>query len=274
MPRITDTKLFQLAHKAAQQRGSPQGEQLARIFYQAYQLSQNYNYDFHSNGEARLLKVLSTFRMNTVFDVGGNKGDWTKLVLKIYPEANIYSFEPIPEMFTQLTASTQHEPRVRRFNTAVGADESEVTLRYYPGSSGQSSLFEFPVAEPPVLVSCKSIALDSFVVRESIEEIDFLKIDVEGAEHLVLAGAKSLLQSNKIRVLQFEYGLININTHFLLKDFYDLFAQAGYCIGKVYPNWVDFAPYSHSQENFIGPNFVAVRKEEVSILEVLSKADS
>ncbi len=59
---------------------------------------------------------------------------------------------------------------------------------------------------------------DEFLAREGIGRVDFLKLDVEGAEHLVLQGLNEYLQKGRIRLVQFEYGLVNILTHFLLRD--------------------------------------------------------
>ena len=56
---------------------------------------------------------------------------------------------------------------------------------------------------------------DAYCTRHRIERIDLLKIDVEGAEHLVLRGFERMLHERRIEVIQFEYGLANIYTHHL-----------------------------------------------------------
>jgi methyltransferase FkbM-like protein len=93
---------------------------------------------------------------------------------------------------------------------------------------------------------------DEFLAREGIVEVDFLKLDVEGAEHLVLRGFDRLLRERRVRFVQFEYGRVNILTRFLLKDFHQLFAAHGYLVGKIYPDHVDIRDYDLGDEDFLG----------------------
>jgi hypothetical protein len=106
---------------------------------------------------------------------------------------------------------------------------------------------------------------DEFLMREGVGEVDFLKLDVEGAEHLVLKGLADHLRQRSIRLIQFEYGRVNILTHFLLRDFYQLLAGYGYVTGKIYPNYVDFREYSLSDEDFMGPNYLACRAGDEAV---------
>src|SRR5439155_19181087 len=100
---------------------------------------------------------------------------------------------------------------------------------------------------------------------EGIREVDFLKLDVEGAEHLVLQGLENHLRDRRVRFVQFEYGRVNILTHFLLRDFYQLFAAYGYVVGKIYPDYVDVREYDLSDEDFLGPNYLACRAGDAAL---------
>ena len=61
-------------------------------------------------------------------------------------------------------------------------------------------------------------------------------------------------------------GRINIVSKALLHDFYGLLGGYGYTIGKVYPNAVSFSEYDYEMEDFIGPNFIAVRSGEKELI--------
>jgi hypothetical protein len=89
-----------------------------------------------------------------------------------------------------------------------------------------------------------------------------LKLDVEGAEHLVLQGLDEALSERRIRFVQFEYGRVNILTRFLLRDFYTLFATHGYVVGKIFPDHVDIRDYDLNDEDFLGPNYLACRGDD------------
>jgi hypothetical protein len=103
----------------------------------------------------------------------------------------------------------------------------------------------------------------------NISQIDFLKIDVEGAEHLVLKGFGDMLSTNQIKIIQFEYGECNKITRFLLGDFYDLLCKRGYIVGKIFPYGVEFKDYKIRDDDFIGPNYLAVLESEKKIIEKL-----
>ena len=104
-----------------------------------------------------------------------------------------------------------------------------------------------------------------------VERIDLLKVDVEGAEHLVFDGFGAAMDAGQIDVIQFEYGKVNIITHFLLRDFYDFLETRGYQVGKLFPDHVDFRPYALEDEDFLGPNYIAVRKVRADIIDALRK---
>ena len=119
--------------------------------------------------------------------------------------------------------------------------------------------------DPFCSASCEK--LENF----GIGDIDFLKIDTEGSENLVLEGLLDTLKNRDIKVIQFEYGYINIISKFLLYDFYQFFDELGYTIGKIYPKRVEFKEYNLKDENFFGPNYVAVKSSETDIIESLAK---
>ena len=267
---VSSQELFKIAIRAAELRGTSEGAQLAQVFRDSYRLSENYNYDFQTNGELNLLKKIRPFGIKTIFDIGANFGEWAKFALSVFNDAQVHCCEPIPETFAKLTTTLSTEPRVKLHNVAVSDKNGEMEFRHYRDNPGQTSAFYFPNSFEHQTLNCSSRKLDDIAAEQGITQIDLLKIDVEGAEHLVLAGAKNLFSSKSIRIVQFEYGLININTRFLLQDFYDFFKDAGFKVGKIYPNTVDFSEYSLEMENFIGPNFVAVTEAEPEVIRALT----
>ena len=64
------------------------------------------------------------------------------------------------------------------------------------------------------------------------DHIDFLKLDVEGAEFTALTGSKQMLEAHKIKCVQFEY---NNHPKANLKGIYDLLAGFGYHLYKILP---------------------------------------
>ena len=111
---------------------------------------------------------------------------------------------------------------------------------------------------------------DRFMAENNIEHVDFIKMDLEGSEMDALVGLEKSLSEKRVRLIQFEYGYINITTKNLLADYYDFFAKHGYLVGKVYPKRVEFRKYEFKHEDFIGPNFVAAHQADAPLIKLLS----
>jgi hypothetical protein len=60
------------------------------------------------------------------------------------------------------------------------------------------------------------------------------------------------------------------HTHFV-KDAYELLEAKGYTVGKLYPDHVDFRAYKLKDEDFLGPNYVAVRSARTDLVEALRR---
>lgn len=74
---------------------------------------------------------------------------------------------------------------------ACGDSTGEVTLYFEPGYTVSSSVVPFAAGSKSVRVAMRR--LDDILHKEGVEHVDLLKIDVEGAEELVLAGARDAL---------------------------------------------------------------------------------
>ena len=113
---------------------------------------------------------------------------------------------------------------------------------------------------------------DEYCQQHGIQHIDFLKIDVEGADHLVLEGFDRMLDSRAVRVVQFEYGYTHGDAHFLMRDFYALFERHGYIVGRLEPAGVAFSPWTYEKNDFTsGPNYVAIAGDDAAALQTLSR---
>lgn len=99
--------------------------------------------------------------------------------------------------------------------------------------------------------------LDAWCARSGVVP-DLLKIDVEGHELDVLAGASDVLHS--VSVVQFEFGGCNIDTRTYFQDFFYFFTRAGFNLFRLGPKGLDrIAAYSEAEESFQTTNYFAVR---------------
>lgn len=236
---------------------------------------EGFSYNFKKNGELLLLKKIKSYPNSVVFDVGANIGDWTKIAISILPSAHIHSFELSNETFETLRNNLSGNTfSVTLNNLGLSNINKKIIYKDYGLNSGVNTIlsnadFHDKNIEP-TFKSGQLISGDSYCKLNNINYIDFLKIDVEGAENLVLDGFSYMLRNNLIRIIQFEYGYTHADAKFLIKDFYDLFNTMGYIMGPLKPSGVLFMDFNYLLNNFeSGPNFVAVLKSDTELIEKL-----
>jgi FkbM family methyltransferase len=268
--RVTFNDVAQVAQQLAFPPNSREPVALAVFCQQFLNAYKNWNYDGRSNGELWLLSRIATFRPSVVFDVGANVGGWLALARNLFPGAQFHAFEIIEATFIKLQERFAGSTELFLNNFGLSDQSGSINMHLFDASNMFTSHVAYPHGSYRKVV-CPTLRGDRYMEEKGIERIDFLKIDVEGAEHLVLKGFGAAVDSGQVEVIQFEYGKVNIITHFLLRDFYELLEQRGYSVGKLFPDHVDFRPYVLEDEDFLGPNFVAVRKMRPDIINSLRR---
>lgn len=230
----------------------------------------NLSYDLLTNGESFVLETLARFNPRVIFDVGANVGDWSIEAKTRCPTATIHAFEISPPTYETLTASTCNLPDVHCRNVGLSDAATQIRIRHYDSLPTLTTSTDYPHPFAFTELTAQVITGDDYAAEHQIEQIDLLKIDVEGMEESVLRGFNRMLSRGAIDLVQFEYGRVNIVNRYLLRDFYTFFREHGYVVGKVFPNYVDFRDYDLSDEDFMGPNYLACRENKVEYLQALS----
>jgi len=221
------------------------------------------------NGEKFVLEALARYDFKVMLDVGANVGEWVEMANEIFPESRIHAFEISPPTWEELVKKTCDMESVICEKVGLSDSKKTITIRHYQDMPALTTSISYDHSLPFVEIQAEVITGDSYVLDKSIGHIDFLKIDVEGMENLVLKGFVETLKKRDVDLIQFEYGNVNKITRFMLSDFYDLLQSYGYVIGKIYPNYVDFREYSLEEENFVGPNYLACRSDKNNYIETL-----
>lgn len=142
----------------------------------------------------------------TVVDVGANVGYYTLMAASIVgEEGQVHAFEPSPYAFARLHATicNNHISQVRLVQAALGDQRGQARL-FLPAQIGNHT--------PTLLgedvrhaVEVPIRTLDEYVRQHNIERIDLLKLDVEGFEPNVIAGARETIGAGKIRAVLCEF---------------------------------------------------------------------
>lgn len=154
------------------------------------------------------VKELTGLDINTFIDVGASEGQTAKAVHFIFPNAIIYSFEPVKQSFDILDRLREKIPNLQIFDFALGEKNGQTSFwmnDFIPASSLLSPTDELT----RLFHSCKNKKkipiyverFDNLGIR--LVKPVYLKIDVQGAENKVLEGFGELLK--QVDVLQVEY---------------------------------------------------------------------
>lgn len=231
---------------------------------------ENHDYDIQNNGELFVLRSMTSTPVSCLFDVGANQGGWSLAANRLFPEAAIHAFEIAQPTAKRLAQNIRNISNIVVNDFGLGAAAADTKIRYYENADYLTTTVDYQNVHDSQFLPAALQQGDHYAKTNNIEHIDFLKIDVEGMERQVLQGFAEMLSKRAIDVIQFEYGTMSIISRFLLRDYYLFFDKYGYNVGKIYPTFVLFKEYDLLDENFLGPNYLAVSPERMDLVNLLA----
>ena len=150
-------------------------------------------------------------KLRWVVDVGANTGQWSSMLLDCITPEKLIVVEPLPEAFAELEKKFGGKRRVELHNVAIGERESVEKLKVTRDTTGASLLR--PREEMRAVVGSNwTIASEVEVKMTTLDrllgnlpEVSLLKIDVQGYEQAVLAGAKQTLAKTKFVLIELNF---------------------------------------------------------------------
>lgn len=167
----------------------------------------------------------------TIIDAGANIGMFTLICSQLWPEAEIFAFEPIPEIFECLSANARmlNAEGIHLFNEGLSDLEGKLELTYYPfntvmsgaGESDHQILEAFlkeqydisslegtenmdqvlKEALDGIELSCSVRSISNLINNYNLDKIDLLKVDVEDWEEKIIDGIQDDHWTNIDRVI-------------------------------------------------------------------------
>lgn len=159
----------------------------------------------HEEGTTALFKKVVK-PGDIVLDLGANIGYFTILAAKLAgPTGKVFSFEPEPTNFWYLTKNIKlnHCINVFAFQKAVSDRVGQTQLFVCSYDSGHHTINQYDGIESyrrgrrsmAHAIEIETLTVDEFL-RDKIDRVDIIKMDVEGAEALALLGMKDTLGCN------------------------------------------------------------------------------
>ena len=160
----------------------------------------NQSLSVSTSGEVFAMKFAEK-KLNTnrkiILDIGGNKGEWTKIALEIFSNVSIFIFEPSSKLKNHLDNLFKNNRNVTFI--AHGVSNKKGSLKLY--NSGELIGTSFPKKLEDEYEEISVLSVDEFCTANQIIEIDYMKIDVEGNEYKVLLGSETFLKSKRIKFI-------------------------------------------------------------------------
>jgi len=225
--------------------------------------------NFYESGEINVLNIinekLKTNESLTIFDVGGNVGNYSKKLAEIFDaRATIHSFEPSKKTYEIFIETTKQFPNIIPNNLGLSDKENHQLLFTNKDGSGLASVYQRKLDHFGIFMDMseeiKLSTLDIYCKANKIDRINFLKLDIEGHELKALYGAKEMIDNKKIDFIQFEFGGCNIDSRTYFQDFFYLLKD-NYKIYRILNDGLfEISSYKEIYEIFITVNYLAIKK--------------
>lgn len=232
---------------------------LSKIYIDEYRY---FSYDPDVNGEKKIIKKLSQTITGKpiIFDVGANVGDWTDYADSLFEDYKAHLFELSKATCQTLEDRFSGNKKTVINNLALSDKNGQIEYVDYGKNDGGNTLLlnaNYHKKKSSV-AHARAIKGDDYCAERNIDRINYLKIDTEGAEYLVLKGFEELLQNHAIDIVQFEYGYTHADAKTLMKDFFEFFESNEYIVGRLSKKGVQFKTFSYADNDFkSGPNYIA-----------------
>jgi FkbM family methyltransferase len=182
--------------------------------------------------------LLEKYSIKHVIDGGANEGQWAIEVLSKHGHLRVDSFEPSETVFEYLKDNSAKYPFWKVHNVALG-DRNTTTSFNISDNQGQSSsvltpqnhLIHYPQVKFVATRNVEMVRLDT-QFRDD-KDFKYLKLDVQGAESIALAGSEGILDS-----------VIAIEIEMALDKAYE--SQLDFSESIVFMSTIGYKPFSFS----------------------------
>ena len=136
----------------------------------------------------------------TVIDAGANVGQYTLLAsTRVGTDGAVHSFEPVPATFTQLSSNVNANRLLNVYlnQAALWNESTTVKLSLSDEMKDNIGSYSVGITNQATAVESVSVRLDDYIVSKSIQSVDLIKMDIEGAEFFAIMGMQHVLERDR-----------------------------------------------------------------------------
>ncbi|MGL4650201.1 MAG: FkbM family methyltransferase, partial [Caldilineaceae bacterium] len=155
------------------------------------------------------LPWLKAYAFKAILDIGANRGQFARVARVLFPQATIYSFEPLPDSFAELCAAFQGDANFHALNVAVGETRGvkEFHQNDFAPSSSLLAMSETHQAAFPRTAHSRTIEvpvepLDAIAPTLALGDPFLVKIDTQGYESFVLQGGSGTIARAAVVIVE------------------------------------------------------------------------
>ena len=186
--------------------------------------------------------LLSGLKVQKIFDIGAHVGQTATEYSRLFPESTIYCFEPFPESFEKLCKRFKGNSLVKPIQFAV-SDKAAHARKFYVNQCSNTNSLLPTVEDVTCWSNIQNVAtievpvttIDDFCKKEAINEIQILKMDIQGGELLALKGATEKLHQEAISLIYTEVEFVPLyKKQALFYEIYNFLSDYGYTLFDIY----------------------------------------
>lgn len=173
-------------------------------------------------------------KIDTLFDIGGNIGLFSKTIRLMLPEVKIYAFEPLPDCYLNMNMHMDGDGKYEGFNCGLG-EKLEILFIEKSIHSPSSSFLKmgpihrdaFPQTSQSQRLEVPVKRLDDLAKNFHLGQNIMIKVDVQGFEDKVIKGGMETFKKAKLIIIELSYRELYIGQP-LFDDVYQQLVKIGF----------------------------------------------
>lgn len=196
----------------------------------------------------QFVKQLEAHRVDTVIDIGANSGQYASDLRMAAYTGRIVSFEPLSEAFSLLLRNASKDPLWECRQCAVGDVDGMISINVAGNAGASSSILPMLKSHQDAFPPANYIGTEQVPIHRldgltpkvvGPNSVVFLKIDVQGFEKQVIAGAQSTI-SDHVVGMQLELSFIPLyEGGMLIREALDVVYALGFTLTGLLPGFAD-----------------------------------